>query len=382
MSTPGPSTLDLDGTSIKNSCLSTEGFKENCEPSETRIYPFQFHGNGQELFQIFIFNIFFTAITFGIYGFCGAKVRTRRYIWSNTSFAGHRFSYHGTGVELFIGLIKGVFLIGLLASVLIGVFLTFQKPYVDIIATALIWFEGAVLISLAQFGLMKYRLSRTSWCAIRFTFRGKLFSFLKVSLKGLFLTAISFGFYFPDYHREIRAFFIQNTFLGTVPFSSFDQRARNLWCIHRNALWVGLSASPIIAFWFIYGPWENQMVGVASFLFLCVALAVFSLWMWVKYLVNRQRFYWSNTYFPGAIFQSTVTESEVFKLMMINFFLIIGTLGLGQPWVKVRTLKYYFKNLCISGNDEFRNCIQMAGNADSIGDEIGGMLAIEEIFGL
>ena len=105
MSTLESLTINLEGVSHVNPGLSQDGLKANHEPSEARIYPFQFHGDGWELFQIFISNVFFTVISFGVYGFSGAKARTRRYIWAHTSFGGHRFSYHGTGVELLIGLI-------------------------------------------------------------------------------------------------------------------------------------------------------------------------------------------------------------------------------------------------------------------------------------
>jgi len=63
-------------------------------------------------------------------------------------------------------------------------------------------------------------------------------------------------------------------------------------------------------------------------------------------------------------------------------FIECAVCGLGQPWVKVRTLTYYFRHLFIKGNEKFRDCVQMIGKRDEMGDEIGGLLEIDEMFGL
>ena len=63
-------------------------------------------------------------------------------------------------------------------------------------------------------------------------------------------------------------------------------------------------------------------------------------------------------------------------------FIECAACGLGQPWVKVRTLTYYVRHLFIKGNEKFRDCVQMIGKGDGMGDEIGGLLEIDEMFGL
>ena len=59
-----------------------------------------FHGTGGGLFKIMLINWVLTFFTIGIYYFWG-KTKVRRYLWEQSSFAGDRFHYHGTGGELF-----------------------------------------------------------------------------------------------------------------------------------------------------------------------------------------------------------------------------------------------------------------------------------------
>ena len=55
------------------------------------------HGNGGELFIIFLINILLKVVTLGIYHFW-AKTRVRRYLWSQTSFEDERFE-HGVSMS-------------------------------------------------------------------------------------------------------------------------------------------------------------------------------------------------------------------------------------------------------------------------------------------
>jgi len=66
-----------------------------------------FQGNGGGLFGIYLRNVLLGIVTCGIYTFWG-KTRVRQYLYGQTEFAGDRFAYHGTGMELFRGWLKAV----------------------------------------------------------------------------------------------------------------------------------------------------------------------------------------------------------------------------------------------------------------------------------
>jgi uncharacterized membrane protein YjgN (DUF898 family) len=160
-------------------------------------YRCNFFGNGKELFEIFVQNLFLTLITFGGFYF-QAKVRTRRYIWAHSSFAGDRFSYHGSEWELFRGWLKAFSLFGGFFILTFSSYLLFKTQIAEFIFEVIFYFGLAVLTPLAQLGAMRYRLSRTSWRGVRFSFRGELWPFMKLSFRGLFLTAITVGFIFQN----------------------------------------------------------------------------------------------------------------------------------------------------------------------------------------
>src|SRR5687768_4812398 len=66
------------------------------------VYKVKFHGKGMELLGIHIMNMLLAMVTCGVYYFWG-KAKVRRYVYSQTEFMKDRFTYHGTGKELFIG---------------------------------------------------------------------------------------------------------------------------------------------------------------------------------------------------------------------------------------------------------------------------------------
>ncbi len=60
---------------------------------------FEFTGSAKEWFGIWIVNLFFSIITFGIYS-AWAKVRAKKYFYSNTHLDGRHFDYHATGGQI------------------------------------------------------------------------------------------------------------------------------------------------------------------------------------------------------------------------------------------------------------------------------------------
>ena len=71
-----------------------------------------FHGMGGTLLGMHVVNVCLTLVTLGGYHFW-AKAKIRRYLFSQTSFAGDRFVYHGTGKELYEGFLKAMLVFGI-----------------------------------------------------------------------------------------------------------------------------------------------------------------------------------------------------------------------------------------------------------------------------
>src|SRR6059036_4136891 len=138
-----------------------------------------FHGSGGTLFGIYVVNILLTIVTFGFYRFWG-RTKVRRFMLSQTAFEGDRFAYHGTGKELLLGFVKAVLFVGLPITALSAVARLSGDKTIYVATQAFTSLLVFLFIPIAMIGARRYRLSRTSWRGIRFSFRGQVWAFVKV----------------------------------------------------------------------------------------------------------------------------------------------------------------------------------------------------------
>jgi uncharacterized membrane protein YjgN (DUF898 family) len=308
-----------------------------------------FHGTGGTLFGIYIVNLLLTFVTLGFYSFWG-RTRIRQYLWSQTEFAGDRFAYHGTGGELFLGYLKAmgvillVYLVALLAVPLaLRPLLGEQGAAVARTFTLLAAF--AVLIPVALVGARRYRMSRTSWRGIRFSFRGRPGPFIKLYLVGALLTALTLTLYSPFFRNEMRRFFTDGAHFGTVPFA-FDGRGADL-----------------------FRPYLLALLLTIPTLGLC--------WFW--YVALRERYYWEHTTFSGARCSSTMTGGGLLGLTALNLLLLVVSLGLAAPWVMVRYQRYRCDNVAIAGTLDLARVEQAAQAATGTGEGLAAALDVDAI---
>jgi len=299
-----------------------------------------FHGSGATLFGIHLVNVLFTIATLGVYYFWG-KTRIRRYVFGQSAFDGDRFAYHGTARELLLGFAKAfvVFFVPI-------VFLTVVRDVLDVDPT--IKGTAALLISLlflafipvAMVGARRYRLSRTSWRGIRFSFRGHAIEFVKIFIKGSFLTGLTFGLYYPFFLTKRQAFMVSNSYFGSERFD-FEGRGREL-----------------------FGPFLLSVILTLPTLGLC----------WIWFLARKRRFFWEHTRFGAARFASSVTGAALLGLWVVNALLLIPTLGLAWPWVRVRNIRFAFRYLDLRGPLDLERIRQQAQYASATGEGLAGFL--------
>ena len=130
---------------------------------------FGFDGTWREFAPIAFTNLLLTIVTLGIYRFW-ATTRARQYLWSCTRFVDERLEWAGTGLELFIGFLLVLLLLGIpyfiLSFVTQALILRGQTGL-----AALLTFGCVVaiyyLFGLARYRALRYRLSRTHWRGIR-----------------------------------------------------------------------------------------------------------------------------------------------------------------------------------------------------------------------
>ena len=317
------------------------------EADAGRIRRLSFHGAGSSLSGIHIVNTFLTIITLGIYSFWG-RVRVRNYLLSETEFEGDRFAYHGTGRELLNGYLKAMLVFGIPLALLNFVpDLLDLGVVVKIAAGVLAYGIILVFVPLAMVGARRYRLSRTSWRGIRFSFRGRVADFMKLFVRGALLTPITLGLYYPFFDTRRYAFMTSHSHLGNRKFD-FDGTGRDLFGSYALALLLFLPTLGLYWFWF---------------------------------LAKKQRYFWDHTSCGVARFHSTVTGGRLLLLRLGNLLLLVVTLGLGWPWVLVRNARFACAYLTLEGSLDLADIQQDAQAATATGEGLAGFLDVDFALG-
>ncbi len=270
-----------------------------------------------------IVNWLLTIVTFGFY-YPWAKAKSLRYIWSQTALNDKRFSFSGTGMEMFKGFIKLVLMIVALL-VVYGLISTFVCPY---FALLLLYLAILAIIPFGIHGSMSYMLSRSSYRGIRFGYRGDRNTLIKNYFKDLFLTVISFGIYGAWLSMNIRRYTHENIRYGDVEFENSSEGKE---------------------FFFIL---------LKGYLLSIITLGIYLFWLErniFNYYVNSISMKRGN---EQVRCYSTATAGGMFWLIMGNLLLVIFTLGLGGAWAEMRTYRFIWNNVKLEGDIDFESVHQ------------------------
>jgi len=118
-----------------------------------------------------------------------------------------------------------------------------------------------LFVPVAMVGARRYRLSRTSWRGIRFSFHGRTWDFIKLFVGGSLLTPLTLGLYYPVFQTKQQAFMVSHARFGQRSFR-FDGRGRDLL---RSYLLAVLLTLPTLGLcWFFQAttglePWHIWM---------------------------------------------------------------------------------------------------------------------------
>ncbi len=272
-------------------------------------HKFSFKGTGGQLFIIQLVNVLLCIVTLGIY-YPWARVNVMRFLYEESLFQGQPFTFHGTGKEMFIGFLK---LIGIYALIALMV------VYGGGIGIALAYFALLLLIPVAIHGLYKYRMSRSSWQDIRFSYHGDLGELIKICVKGILLTILTFGIYGAWFSMELNRYVIGNVQAGSAKFG-FDGKGN-----------------------------EYFKIFFIGYLLTIVTFGIYGFW-WIRDLFN---FSYNHTFInleeESYAFKGNITVGKVFELTIVNILIVVFTLGIGTPWALVRTLRYSFDHIELDG---------------------------------
>lgn len=309
----------------------------------------RYQGTGGDLFMLGLKNALLTMVTLGIYSFW-ARNSVRAFHYSHTELGNEPFTYHGTGGELLRGGLKamGVLIVIAFAFGLGGalVFGDLEEP--PLAYTLGLYIGISLLMLYAVNSARRYRLSRSSWRGIRFSFHGDVGDFMAMSIKGTLLTIVSLGFYGPWFASERRAFLVNNARFGSEAFV-YEGDGRGM-----------------------FGDYVKALLLTIPTLGLC----------WVWYAAFQHRYLWSHTRIAGARFISSVQGGDLLKLHLTNMLLVFCTLGIATPWAIARMHVFFADNLMLRGAPEWATIAQSMQQANATGEGLAEGLDVDVGLGI
>lgn len=301
------------------------------------VYCFSFTGNGLDLALVYLKNFFLIMLTFGFY-FPWARTNIRRYLWSNTQLQGDRFSYTGTGKELFIGWVK-LLAILFVAGIFVNLTALFLPHTLKPVPQFLILFVYLYLFALASYSGLKYRALRTLWRQIRFNVdrdKQSTREFLFLYFKGSVLSFLTLGIYTPIFTMNRMKFLLEKANYGGKHFKFSGQGKEYLGICLENLFLTVITLG-------IYLPW---------------------------FIADTLKYKIENTSFGNARFKFKLSGKDLFIYSIVGYFGTLLTLGLASPWIIVAFRKLFSEATSLEGSFDFAGLQNKVQSESALGDEI------------
>jgi uncharacterized membrane protein YjgN (DUF898 family) len=337
-----------------------------------------YDGRLGELYGIYLRHLALMVMTLGWSRFWG-RTRLRRYLWNHLSILGDRFEYRGRGIELFLGFVFVLLLIGAWAG-LVWLFWEFVLHGKTVpgfglmnMFTLSLVVIGIPLAFVGQYAGLRYKLSRTRWRGIRCGLAGSAW------LYGLQATGLELGNAFtarlltPLVSVTLARPRIANAFLGTQRLE-FAGRAGDIYGRYLGyyflnvAAWliaIGVAVAGVIVAGESFGITGEEVASLlTSFSLRTVLLVLAALFLgyllfglmilplrcwWQAYLL---RYLVARTRAGPVLFASAIGTRQMWGFLVLNYLIVVLTLGLGWPWVMHRTLRLIARELWIYGTPD------------------------------
>lgn len=306
----------------------------NYSPEKKR---FKYFGKGAEFAVIYFKNLFLTIFSFGLY-YPWAKVERLKYHYQSTELDESRFSFTGTGKEVFRGFIK-VYVIIILMYALLLYGIQTKNDMIIFVVFGTFYLVIILLMPFAIHGAARYRASRSAWRGIHFKYIGNRIELFKKCVVGTLLTIVTFGIYGAWFSIDLRKYILSHLRFGNLKFDFKGEGATLFW------------------------------INLKMILLVYPTLGIYSFW----YYKNLWKFYAENTEITQegkkVKFGFTMEAGNVFELVVVNTLLIFFTLGIATPWVVVRTFKFMLRFLYI--DEGLDSNIIKQGSHDDYNDATG-----------
>lgn len=297
-------------------------------------------------------------VTLTLYRFWG-KTEVRRRLWSSIHINGEPLEYTGRGMELFVGFLLALAVIGL--PFLILVFSAqFLGPFVAVPAVLLLYAGMVYLIGFGRFTAFRYLASRTVWRGLRFHMQGSANSYAWAFIGYLLLAVVTVGWFWPAAQRRLSGRLWASLRFGDKAFVYDIDRARKTAPIYwPYVLSGGLTIFAYIVFGMLmYALAPDMLKGEATqpraadivkiYLAFFLALPLFAIAV-APYQAAALR-----TVVAGIGLEQVQAKLKLGWLNMAwlylsNLVLAAVSLGFLLPFVQARTSKFLLGRVELSG---------------------------------
>jgi uncharacterized membrane protein YjgN (DUF898 family) len=233
-----------------------------------------------------------------------------------------------------------------------------------------IFLIGFPLAYVGHYAGLRYRLSRTRWRGIRCALAGSAWSYGGLATLLTLANAMTLQLLLPVVSVNLARPRINNARFGTQPFE-FAGRSGDIYGRYVGYYFLNILAWIIaiaVAAGVLAGTIEQFHVSgedILHFLthpdprtILLVLAAAFGAYVLFSLLILPLRCWWqaylmrylvAHTRAGNMLFATAITTRQMWGFLVVNYLIILLTLGIGWPWVMHRTLRLICSQLWLYG---------------------------------
>ena len=343
----------------------------------------------RRFFGLSLKNGLLNLITLTLYRFWG-KTEVRQRVWRGIRLNDEAFEYTGRGVELFVGFLLALLVIGL--PFLIVIFgIQFTQHWAFGLALLPLYVGLFWLWGFGVFSAFRYMASRTTWRGVRFRLKGSASAYAWNYLLAIFLGGLTAGWFWPQAERQLASRVWEELRFGDRRLRFRMERSERFGIYGPFALgWFGtlvgyiaLSAV-LVAAAMAAGPSLQPSADgqppVPSVLFTLMVYAVILavspifLLIWAPYQAALLRSIAGGITLDKSTFTLNVKAIPLWWLTVTNLFALLVSLGFLMPWVQARTARFLVQRLESTGTarlDLARQAERGPGSGEGLADAFG-----------
>jgi len=313
---------------------------------------FEFRGDGMEYFKIWIVNILLTILTLGIYS-AWATVRNNRYFYSNFYLDDNNFRYLAEPIQILKGRLIAI------AALVVFMITSQMAPMIGFGLMMLL------LIAIPYFvnQSLAFNNRMSAYKNLQFRFKGSYGEAFMVLYVWPIVGMLTLGILYPLALLRLNQYMVRNSSYGTTPFT-FDATFGDYGKIFLTMIGAGIVLA--IPTWVVVAFIPSLALIVPVF----VAAVYFGLI--VFFMVKTTNLFYASLALADHSFDADLQMSGLAKVILINTFLTIITLGLYLPAAKVRMAKYVCSCMVMHADGPLDNFVAAEKeNVSALGDEFG-----------